>query len=105
MCPVRLDMHMLVGPVVAIGVYAVSAQLTRGEKPSLRRCLIYGCSPVATVTVLSCSTCAKCAMISSMADGLRTRAFVRRRPSLALSHSNRFPKRSISSRDPRNALL
>jgi uncharacterized membrane protein len=38
---VMLSAFVFVGPVVAIGVYAVSAQLARGEKPSLRRCLIY----------------------------------------------------------------
>jgi uncharacterized membrane protein len=36
-----LSAFVFVGPVVAIGVYAVSAQLARGETPSLRRCLIY----------------------------------------------------------------
>jgi uncharacterized membrane protein len=38
---VMLSAFIFVGPVVAIGVYAVSAQLARGEQPSLRRCLIY----------------------------------------------------------------
>jgi uncharacterized membrane protein len=38
---VMLSAFIFVGPVVAIGVYAVSVQLARGERPSLRRCLIY----------------------------------------------------------------
>jgi uncharacterized membrane protein len=38
---VMLSAFIFVGPVVALGVYAVSAQVERGEKPSLRRCLIY----------------------------------------------------------------
>jgi uncharacterized membrane protein len=38
---VMLSSFIFVGPVVALGVYAVSAQLERGEKPSLRQCLIY----------------------------------------------------------------
>lgn len=38
---VMLSAFIFVGPVVALGVYAVSAQLERGETPSLRRCLIY----------------------------------------------------------------
>ena len=30
---------ILVSPVLAVGTYAISSQLERGEKPSLRRCL------------------------------------------------------------------
>lgn len=37
---VALSSFIFVGPVVALGVYAISAQLERGETPSLRRCLI-----------------------------------------------------------------
>lgn len=37
---VMLSAFVFVGPVVALGVYAISAQLERGETPSLSRCLI-----------------------------------------------------------------
>jgi uncharacterized membrane protein len=30
---------ILIAPVLAVGTYAISCQLERGEKPSLRRCL------------------------------------------------------------------
>jgi uncharacterized membrane protein len=30
---------ILISPVLAVGTYAISSQLERGEKPSLRRCL------------------------------------------------------------------
>jgi uncharacterized membrane protein len=37
---VLLSAFIFVAPVLAIGLYAISAQLERGERPSLRRCLI-----------------------------------------------------------------
>jgi len=36
---VLLSSFIFVAPVLAIGLYAISAQLARGERPSLRRCL------------------------------------------------------------------
>ena len=36
---VLLSSFIFVAPVLAIGLYAISAQLARGEHPSLRRCL------------------------------------------------------------------
>ncbi len=50
---VMLSAFIFVGPVVAIGVYAISAQLARGEKPSLRRCLIYERSSLGDALVYS----------------------------------------------------
>lgn len=37
---VLLSSFIFVAPVLAIGLYAISAQLGRGERPSLRRCVL-----------------------------------------------------------------
>ena len=35
-----LPLFVFVAPVLALGLYAISAELARGEKPSMRRCIL-----------------------------------------------------------------
>jgi uncharacterized membrane protein len=48
-----LPLFMFAAPVLALGLYAISAELERGERPTLRRCIREECRRFGDVTIYS----------------------------------------------------